>query len=364
MDLSKEEQNQIQFELTISPFYINKMQDGMDACEHLSLTDNSYRSSAISNQRYYLQPIKHEQTLELSLDLGLIDENFNQNNRWTSFNPSIVPTTDGYLINVRSANYIIQNGNYIPIDKEGIVRTRNHLLKTDNQFKIQWKKEIVDNLPRNHYPTRIRGMEDCRLFIHDGKLHLTCTNLDNHPYGQPQMSLVKLASLDEHPDTIYVESLQHLQMPNKIQCEKNWLPFVDSNQIKYIYGWSPITILNSNLQMEITTQPKILTDRFRGSAGPILYKDGWLVLVHEVSALGDGRLYTHRFLQLDSRFQLHSLTEPFVFFHSGIEYVCGMCLNHQPDQSKDRIIVTVGISDKDAKIVVIDPETLIMKLVE
>jgi hypothetical protein len=88
---------------------------------------------------------------------------------------------------------------------------------------------------------------------------------------------------------------------------------------------------------------------WRGSAGPVPWRSApghQLLLVHEGIDHWDrggyvGRTYLHRFIELDCTFGLTRMSRPFVFAHKGVEFSCGMTLNHEATE----LIIAIGIED-------------------
>ena len=84
---------------------------------------------------------------------------------------------------------------------------------------------------------------------------------------------------------------------------------------------------------------------FRGSAGPVEIDGGYLVLVHEVLQQADfQRVYFHRFLLCDKEFHVKKVSKPFTFSHFGVEFCCGMTLDHGGSE----LVLSVGIEDCEA----------------
>jgi hypothetical protein len=84
---------------------------------------------------------------------------------------------------------------------------------------------------------------------------------------------------------------------------------------------------------------------FRGSAPPISFNDGFLIIVHqEVGIPGHGRIYIHRFVFLDKDWIITKISRPFTFRHTGVEFTCGMTLDH----SNDNLLIGLGEEDKKA----------------
>jgi len=77
------------------------------------------------------------------------------------------------------------------------------------------------------------------------------------------------------------------------------------------------------------------------------------MLVHEV-VHGEGRTYVHRFAFLDRDFIITKVSKPFIYMHKGIEYCCGMTLDH----SEKNLIMTIGIEDREAYLSIVDVDTV------
>ena len=86
---------------------------------------------------------------------------------------------------------------------------------------------------------------------------------------------------------LHVEKLVPLKGIDPARCEKNWLPFVKNNELYAIYGYDPLIILKINretgdCETVLNEEPDHDFSKFRGSAAPIAFDDGYLILVHEV----------------------------------------------------------------------------------
>ena len=105
-------------------------------------------------------------------------------------NPSILRTTDGYLLNCRSVSYHINDDQtYAVRNADGVLRTRNFLLRLDRNLGAIEQTEIASPAE----PLRVqwvRGLEDARLFATTSGVGFTCTTTDLHPAGPIRMSLV------------------------------------------------------------------------------------------------------------------------------------------------------------------------------
>jgi tetratricopeptide (TPR) repeat protein len=340
-------------EISIAAYYTEHFKDeGAQANLQLILqknVPNHIRDQAYRNQIYYLRSLPEADYLPIQIQLPLIQEGFEE--QYHPMNPTLQKNNQGFQVICRAVNYTQMGAKmFNTIDKSGIFRTKNFLINYDRQFHLLSQHEIIENLPRKRYRAfNIEGLDDCRLFEFQNQLWFTCTTNDTNPTGNFQISLCKLA--DQSADhRILVEKLVPLLGPDPYRCEKNWLPFVHEGQIHVIYSYDPFLIYRidpetGKCETKLHTHTGLDLSRFRGSAPPIPWGDGYLLLIHEVVFQeNEERMYLHRFLFLDQQFALKSLSDPFYFLHKGIEFCCGMQIDHT-DQN---LILTIGVEDHDA----------------
>ncbi len=346
-------------ELAISAFYTPNRSEGFVASNRLCLSKKVPSHLKETNARnivYYVAPLKATKVVPLDIKLPKLYEESTET--YNPMNPTIQRTDDGYLVICRTVNWAQRNGKeYFSRDpNDADIRARNYLLRYDPWMRLLSQQEIVEDLPRERLPTRIHGLEDNRLIESDQNyVWILSTTFDTHP-GAPGQSLCQIPTKPHASGALYVEKLIPIKGPVPGRCEKNWLPFVHNGELLAIYEYSPLTILKIDRKTgETTTVKNVDTlhdfSKFRGSAAPITFNDGYLLLVHEV-VFGNEyeRTYLHRFVFLDKNFDITKVSKPFVFFHKGIEYSCGMTLDH----SQKQCILTVGNEDKEAYFVYVD----------
>jgi predicted GH43/DUF377 family glycosyl hydrolase len=266
-------------------------------------------------------------------------------------NPSIIKTETGYLLILRSVNYTQEGAKvFKTIDLTGVFRTKNFLISYDHNFQLLSQHEIVENLTRERIRAfNVEGIEDCRLFDFNGRPWFSCTTFDTNPHSNLQISLCELAESGVDK-TIQVEKLIPLKGPDLTRCEKNWLPFMKDGVVHLVYSSDPFVIYRPNLQTGecetvLHSEQTLDFSRFRGSAAPIAFDDGYLMLVHEVAFLHDYfRCYLHRFVYLDKNFVVQKLSTPFTFLHQGVEFCISMTMDH----SGKELILPIGFEDREA----------------
>ena len=213
---------------------------------------------------------------------------------------------------------------------------------------------------------RVRGLEDARIFWWKNNLHFTCTTLEHTPDNSPRIALV---SLDEKGET--VKKITLLTGYNDDRVQKNWLPFVQGQDLMFVYGFHPFTVLKlsgngGNVEVEKILDPfPVETSGYRGSCGPIHFSlessstelnhtfplCGWLICVHEVHDVPEGRHYMHRWVWLNEDFTFKGVSRLFYFVYGdGVEMATGAAMS--PDGKN--IYVTVGVEDKEAYLLTFD----------
>jgi glycosyltransferase involved in cell wall biosynthesis len=353
-------------ELSIAAYYTRFKNEGLIAANELILTRNvpwHIKSQTYQNLLYYVQNLKNTHFEPITPELPLIEKGFNE--RYHPMNPSILKTENGYALICRAVNYT-QKGAKIfnTIDLNGTFRTKNFLIQYDRNFNMLSKNEIVENLERKRFPAwSIEGLEDCRIFQFNKQFWFTCTSCDTNPTGQRQISLCKLPN-KTNDNMLNVQQLTPLKGPDLNRCEKNWLPFIKDGFLQIVYSYDPFVIYKPDLETGACEaihhyEPIHDFSNFRGSAGPIPFDQGFLILVHEVVILPDHqRVYLHRFLYLDSNFIVKKASIPFTFKHQGVEYCCSMTIDH----SGERVVMPIGIEDHEAYLCFINFETILSLL--
>lgn len=329
-------------ELSISSYYVSsRREEGAAANERLALQTGvpvDVSATATNNAVFYAEPLPGATYIRI---VPTVPPNFNASN------PGILKTQNGYLLNCRAVSYRVDSHqHFVPMESDGILRTRNILMRLDRDLRFLDQTEMTGTPPpvRDHV---IQGMEDCRLVAFRGQVAFTCTTADLHPDGAILMSLVTL------DDRFHVDRHVPLRFARGNPIEKNWLPFTDGTpgELRAVYGYEPLIILAVDPE---TGRCEAVAEHasgrnlfFRGSAGPVDLPPesggGKLLLVHEVAFHGR-RYYLQRFVAIDSQSRITSVSRPFIFFHRGIEFVCGATLSHDGEE----LLITFGVEEREA----------------
>lgn len=359
------ENHLIDEEISVCAYYTLFHEDGYAATDRLILRKGIPQESkdqAYRNMLFYVQKLKNAKYIPISIKLpptraaSLIT--------FRPMNPSIMKAENGYTVICRTVNYAQDGGRNFRLidagDKTNRFRTRNYLLQYDKKLHLISQKEIVEDIPRTHYKWwNAEGIEDCRLFKYKGDTWVTCTTCDTNPTGYRQMSLCKLPN-DKSGDPIFVEQLTPLIGPNPKRCEKNWLPVVREGEIHLIYSYDPFVVFKPDLktgECPTAIEKETASDfrKFRGSAAPIPFDEGYLMLVHETVELPNfERRYMHRFVYMDNDLDIKKMSRPFVFRNVGVEFCAGMTIDH----ASRNLIMPIGVEDRDAYLCVVSLNTV------
>jgi len=108
---------------------------------------------------------------------------------------------------------------------------------------------------------------------------------------------------------------------------------------------------NGKLTSHKNFTPNLNCSRFRGSASPIPYKNGYLLVEHEV-IWNERRYYSHRLVYMSKNFKIIKLSTPFYFINKGIE------LCYSITELENNYLFTMGVEDKEAIGILIDKKII------
>ena len=319
--------------------------------------DGSINNNLFSNMKFYKDILKPTQVINFG---NSVPQNINNNNTiFYSSSASLInnPYENGYLMNVRYVNYLIDNnGNYLNCDK--YIITQNKYIKLTKDLKI-----INDSfLEFNFEDRRYIGVEDVRIFYDNYSSKMLFIGTGYHKNntigvvtGEYNINENRLSSINEI--TPFCHST----------CEKNWV-FVDVKQsINVIYKWYPLQICKINQEkklldlVETKEMPRFFS-HVRGSTCGFKYikntrlegnnkdnisfsiceEETWFIL-HMVS-YESPRHYYHIFAVFDDSMNLLRYSAPFKFHTEPIEYCLGLVVED------DRVLITYSVWDRETKL--------------
>jgi FkbM family methyltransferase len=336
-------------EMGLASYYLGKIDEATEALESVItsyIASWNLRNDCLINLSKVMDrlPIDRLIPVECNLSYG-----------YHHSSTSIIPKNSGYMMCVRSVNYIIRDdGGYDMYDPQNIVRTTNYLVETDSELHHVTEEKLIDVSDNKKYDVNIVGMEDIRLF---GKNYLLAV------YPQINFERVPQMCLGQYDSDGSVTKIVPLKVTENLQCEKNWLPFIKDDKIYVIYSVGPLRIYTidpddgtMNLVKD-ETNTDVNMNEFRGSAPPIPYKDGYLFTIHQVYH-SNPRKYFHRFMWMDKDFNNIKYSKLFYFQDVEIEFNLSIC-HHE-----DGLLMPYSFRDSSSSIGVLPYEKLdsILKL--
>ena len=238
-----------------------------------------------------------------------------------------------FVMNVRYVNYSIdERGYYHMRDPDNVVRTKNAVtFLNDSGYPTEDVKLIQEDLPES-YDHNIQGLEDVRLFWHNGRVKFTASSKNLSKEGN-----IVIAMGDYHSEQQRINNISVIRGPYHSGCEKNWIscPPLSSveasrGKLNFIYGWGPMEIgaLNQETQqVEIHTkyETPALFNRFRGSSGLVEHLGHYYAVTHFVQYT-QPRHYYHSVVRFNKdTLKPEAYSAPFTFceFYAKIEYCLG-----------------------------------------
>lgn len=370
-------------EMAICGFYTkrNRM-DGFNACEELLFDPDvkwKVKSDIHMNEYYYTPKLAYDWFRNIDIQRpfiredGEVNPDFKDDSQYRGLNPSFCrdPASKGYTMIFRTVNFTHDNehSSYTSMHKDGKIRTRNFLVKMDSFLQVKSQVEIIDPDAgsASRYDAQVLGLEDCRIFANGTRLWFTCTTCDTRENKVPQITLCRIGKSITDDGKLPVDLFLPLKgvkdMKNKtnVECEKNWLPFMNGSDINIIYGYQPFTIikpvLNDTKEYKRGDTEEVLSikidldlSRFRGGSSPVPFDDGHIFVIHEVifekKKHNDKewfrRHYVHRFVYLDKKYELKKISLPFFFEKPETEFCSGLALDYAGHQ----LMMACGINDE------------------
>lgn len=331
-------------ELTICLYYTNYRSLGPRILDHL-LFKGDLSAHEESNQSFYAAKIERIDKFRPDIKTPLVK---GSSQCYKPMNPSILKYKDGWLGLSRLVNYTQEKAtNFKFISKDGRCRTKIVLMLLDSEFKVTKQIILKDKSNRIRYKTQVKYFEDVIPFFENGNLYVLSNALDGNIMGRSTIYRC-------HIDIEKGEITKAIEFPSpQNRTEKNWLPMRIEEKLHYLYSYDPVIILDRELNLKEYPQ-KLRFGAFRGGGGVINYQiedeDGYLCIVHEVGLYpgNNGRCYLHRFIWLNSTFLISKVSHVWIFEHQGIEYCRSMI------QDKDKLVLGVGIEDRESWYYLID----------
>lgn len=243
-------------------------------------------------------------------------------------NPSIVKHGDTFLICVRGVNYVADRLLRARITSGDRYDTINRFFLFDSNFCFQCGLPDLDDAFRN--------IEDVRLFNYRDRVLAIGNRFEIQERGRRVNTMV-LLDFDKH---LRGGTLQDIASPYGFRREKNWSPFVHSDELFFIYSYDPPVLLRYSFDTASVTFADSLYSRYRpnsfrfligGSSPGVRTSHGYVFIAHRRKAsLSKGRMiYLSRLYWLDESFT--SMVGGSYFFINSptIQFVNGLLIDDE-----------------------------------
>lgn len=333
----------IDYELSVLSYYNNNNEDIRNIFKNLLEHKDVNHQNTISNYKWYCKSIE-------SCEMGRVDFTSQSDTYWTS-SPCIFKLDDGYGMNVRQVSYIINqnSGSYEEVNPSitnGRINTSNIFIKLDKDF---------NEISRHNFLTKdlnekaVNGIEDIKVIPHNSELFFTGTKW--HDYQK-----IGIVHGKYDINKPYLE-YEELPSPEGRLIEKNWVPYISTEDLDYVYDWNPIKTgyVNDDGLLDISTHDKRLPN-FRGSSPGFEY-DGEIYFLTHIVEYSTPRHYYHSIVVLDAEtleYKRHS--NLFTFEGQKIEYGLGLIIEDE------RVIMSHSVWDRTSQIKIYNKEKLFKRI--
>ncbi len=238
-----------------------------------------------------------------------------------------------FLLNVRYVSYTYNAQGCIEF--AGEIRNANDCLFLNEACFPSSDPMPLKEMEYDIVPGREKGLQDVRLFYHQGKLHYaaTCANIT---------SRIVMVYGEYDAERLVIGAPTPMISPKGegAVCEKNWiyvphdcLVTSDKSKMNFIYGWHPLQIGAvdpSSRKLVIHTEvptPRMF-QHFRGSTSVFEYDGDLFAVVHHVK-YATPRVYMHSLVHFEKgTMRVRRYTTLFYFRTLAIEYCLGAAIQN------------------------------------
>lgn len=238
--------------------------------------------------------------------------------RFSPMNTACVSHNGKLLFNTRFVNYskLLNNGNVNMLNQDNMFE----YILDDAVFEslnILWDGKgsfSVVKVPVFDGENMFVGLEDCRFVVWDGLLYMYGTRPDDG-------FKTYVYRVNDSMTGVDLTACVVIPSPVGAAIEKNWMAVPDKPW-HFIYDGRECVLRydkeTGNSEIEGRRDDSFAV---RGSTPLMVYKDGYLTLVHRVSSDG---CYFHRFVFYDRDLKIVRESDDFHFENDVCEFVCGM----------------------------------------
>jgi hypothetical protein len=132
--------------------------------------------------------------------------------------------------------------------------------------------------------------------------------------------------------------------------EKNWMPQVAGDDLRFVYSIDPERVLRDDGSVVHDLPSPFAAATFFGGSQLIPFDDGWISIVHESEWVNRTRRYFHRFIYFDRDSRVRSFSRRFFMIEPGYEFVAGLAWS----PGANALICSFSRDDRDPYLAFID----------
>jgi len=191
------------------------------------------------------------------------------------------------------------------------------------------------------------GFEDPRPFLWRGDLWCICCVCQLNPEGYSQ---IVLARIDRNNRNCVFTNWRVLTSGMPLRWEKNWVPQVIGDELRFIYSIDPTRIISEAGVVVHQEAADIAAENFKGGSQAIPFDGGWLMVVHEWEWVNGKRDYLHRLVWLDNNNRLIRLSRRFYFKRISGEFASGLAWHVRGK----RLVISFAVDEQEPYLAVVD----------
>jgi len=308
------------FEKSISLYYAGQKDAASKCCVRVIMSgDAELYTQALSNLKFY-PPMLAGETHDLSHREGMF-----QSSSCCILAHPYLPSC--YLLNQRMVNYSLEDGD------TKLNYWSNVCMSQNRRVELSPDLTPMSSIMLHQIPNRrdVQGVEDLRLYMHDGKL--LYTGATKHTNGEVG---------------VVTGEYDLMLRPNemKTECmEKNWVYVPYKGELCMIYSWHPLKLIRGgkdNIVAEIDTPPYLR--HARGSTNACAFGDELWFIVHFVNPDEKPRQYYHAFVVMDHSLNVLRCSCPFKFEDVPVQFCLGLVVE------RDRVLTSYSTHDGSSKV--------------
>jgi GR25 family glycosyltransferase involved in LPS biosynthesis len=264
-------------------------------------------------------------------------------------NISIAREREGFVALIRAVNYDLLESGFFDRHGDTSFRQRTLLAHLDENLKITSSAEVFppDDLPPPEHADSI-GFEDPRPILWRGDLWCISCVRQLNPDGRAEMVLARVGHTPSGQNRL--TEWRVLASGTPVQWEKNWMPQVIGEELRFVYSSDPVRILGDSGNVLHLDTPPIAIENHRGGSQAIPFDGGWLMLVHDWQVQRTRRYYFHRFVWLDQNNRLSRISRRFFFQRIASEFAAGLAWH----ATGDRLVVSFGTDGHEPTLALVE----------